>query len=246
MTSWREFSLAAGLSVAALGSAAAPCAAQDPGRAPADSVISRVLDAYGGIDAIRAIDALRQEGILVAMQGEHGRLTRLCGGPDALAVLVEYPDRSELRVLEEGSALRGADAATLSAVSGPLKDAMVLQAARTWLPRLLDERRADATVSGSEGGRTILDVRIGESLVLRAFVEDVTGLIVRSESVLESAPGPIGFATDYSDFRRVAGVVFAFREETFASGMHTGSTVLESVEVNPTGARATLHPPKGS
>ena len=134
----------------------------------------------------------------------------------------------------------------LALVSGPLAGAMVLQAARSWLPQLLDDRRADATVAGSADGRTILAVRIGEGLMLRVFVEDATGLIVRSESVLEAAPASIGFATDYSDFRSVEGVVFPFREETFASGIHTGSTVLELVEVNPRGARATLPVPGGT
>ena len=38
-------------------------------------------------------------------------------------------------------------------------------------------------------------------------------------------------------------VVFAFREETYASGVHTASLVLESVELNPEGARARLPVP---
>ena len=121
---------------------------------------------------------------------------------------------------------------------------MVLQAARAHLPRLLDDYRDATVLEGSEEGRTALAVRIAEDLVLRVFVEDETGFILRTESVLESAPGPVGFATDYSDHRMVDGVLFAFREETYASGFHTGSTVLESVEVNPEGGRAKLPVPE--
>lgn len=211
-----------------------------------DSVIDRVLAAYGGLEVIRAVDSYRQEGLLVALQsGSHGRVYRIAAGPDRLSVLMEYPDRSEVRTLESGFARRGPAPAAVVEVSGMLAGAIVLQAARAWLPWILDDRRSDAVVVGSAEGRTILDLRIADNLMLRAFVDEETSLIVRSESVLESAPGTIGFATDYSDFRSVSGVLFAFREETFASGIHTGSTVIESVEVNPRGERARLPVPKG-
>lgn len=210
-------------------------AAPDP-----DSVINRVLEAHGGAEAIRAVDSHRQEGLLVTQGGAHARLYRISRGPDRLSVLMEYSDRTEIRVLEDGSAWRGPASNALTEVEGPLQGAVVLQAARLWLPRYLDDHRSGVTIAGSAEGRTILAVTVGEGMDLRVFVDDETGLIVRSESLLTAAPTPIGFATDYSDYRRVSGVLFAFREETFASGFHTGSVALESVEVNPSGARATL------
>jgi hypothetical protein len=158
---------------------------------------------------------------------------------------VEYPGRVELRLLEDGVAWRGPDPASLAEVTGPLRGAMVLQAARAYLPRLLDDNREATVAEASSDGHTVLAVRVAADLVLRVFVDDETGFIVRTESVLESAPGPVGFATDYSDHRTVDGVVFAFHEETFASGYHTGSTALESVEINPQGARAKLPVPGG-
>lgn len=213
----------------------------------AGRLVSAVLDAYGGVTAIRGVSSYRQEGMMVAVQGGgHGQLYRISTGPEHLSILVAYPDRNELRILQDGAAWRGPDAASLSRVAGPLEGAMVLQAARSWLPRLLDDRRDEVVLAGSSGGRTALDVRITSDLVLRVIVDDATHLIVRSESILESAPGPVGFATDYSDFRMVDGVLFAFREETFASGFHTGSAVLGSVELNPKGQRALLPVPKGS
>lgn len=212
----------------------------------ARQVVERVLKAYGGADAIRRVNAHRQEGMLVAVRGAlHGRLYRISTGEDRLSILVEYPDRSELRILEGAKAWRGPGAGALAEVGGPLRGAMVLQAARAWLPRLLDAHRSDVSVAGASDGRTVLDVRVADGLVLRVFVEDSTGFVVRSESILEAAPGAVGFATDYSDFREVGGVVFPFREETFASGFHTGSAVLQLVEVNPKGDRARLPVPRG-
>ena len=40
--------------------------------------------------------------------------------------------------------------------------------------------------------------------------------------------------------REVDGVVFAFHEETFASGVHTSSMEISTVELNPEGDRARL------
>lgn len=209
-------------------------------------LIDRVLEAHGGAQAVRAVDSHRQEGMLVAVRGgAHGRLYRISEGPEKLSILIEYPGRAELRILEDDSAWRGPEPASLAEVTGPLRGAMVLQAARAYLPRLLDDMRAATTLEGREGGRTALLTRIAPDLLLRTFVQDESGLVVRTESVLVGAPGPVGFATDYSDHRSVDGVVFPFREETYASGYHTGSTVLESVELNPGGARARLPLPRG-
>ena len=81
--------------------------------------------------------------------------------------------------------------------------------------------------------------------MLRVFVDDETSLIVRTESVLESGPAMVGFATDYSDHQMVDGVVFAFREVTYASGQRTATTMINSVELNPEGPRARLPIPQG-
>jgi hypothetical protein len=39
------------------------------------------------------------------------------------------------------------------------------------------------------------------------------------------------FVTEYGDFRKVGGVLFAFRERNFAGGTYTAETVLDTVEL---------------
>lgn len=210
-------------------------------------IVERVLEAYGGEDAVRSVRSYRQEGMLVtAVGGAHGQVYRISEGPGKLSVLVDYPGRSEVRLLEDGAAWRGTSPASLAPVEGPLEGAMVLQAARIALPRLLDDLRAETSLEGpSEEGRTVLAVRLSPDLALRVFVDDETSLIVRTESVLESGPAMVGFATDYSDHQMVDGVVFALREVTYASGRHTATTMINSVELNPEGPRARLPIPQG-
>jgi hypothetical protein len=212
-----------------------------PPPAAAQSVLDRVIAAYGGPEAVLSVDSFREEGMLVARNGGgHGQVVRISGGAETLSIMVSYPDRTELRLLENGRGWRGPGPQDMAEVQGPLLMAMVAQAHRARVPRILLDARSQVTVETTDDGAPVLVLPVGDAMALRMYVDPETHYIVRSESVFLNAPGPLGFATDYSDFRRVGGVVFPFREETFASGVHTASTVLGSVELNPTGARALL------
>jgi hypothetical protein len=236
------------MTVALAGSALPAISHAQSVRSDPGPVVDRVLEAYGGGDVVRSVDSYRQEGMLVTSRGAaHGQVYRISEGPSKLSILVDYPGRSEVRLLENGVAWRGTSPSSLTLVDGPLQGAMALQAARIALPRLLDELRAETTLAEpSEEGTAVLDIRVGEDLILRVYVEEATSLIVRTESLIESAPAMVGFATDYSDHRSVDGVVFAFREETYASGHRTATSIIESVELNPEGPRARLPIPQGN
>jgi hypothetical protein len=65
---------------------------------------------------------------------------------------------------------------------------------------------------------------------------------VRSSGVLDVPGMKTNFATDYSDFRTVDGVLFSFREANFASNQSTGDTVITRVVVNPTIADKDFRP----
>jgi hypothetical protein len=203
--------------------------------------VDRVIEAYGGADAITAVESFRQEGMLVARNGGgHGQVVRISTGPATLSVLVEYPGRPEIRIVDGEAGWRGNTPQDLQEVRGPMHSAMVAQAARARIPRILVDLRDQVSEAEPHDGHPVLEVPVGEDVVLRMVVDPETWYVVRSESVLVGMPAPMGFATDYSDFRPVDGVVFAFREETYASGVHTASTVLGSVELNPRGGRARL------
>jgi hypothetical protein len=69
------------------------------------------------------------------------------------------------------------------------------------------------------------------NLNVAMIVDPRTGRMVRSEGALPGPGGQIRFATDYSDFRAIGAVLFAFREANFASGQQTGETRLERIEI---------------
>jgi hypothetical protein len=112
---------------------------------------------------------------------------------------------------------------------------MVLQAARADIPWILEERRGSLKLLPpmDNGKLQGLEIPLGEGLTLTVYVEAATGRVVRSSGVLEAPGMKTNFATDYSDFRAVDGVLFPFREGNFASNQSTGDTVLTKVVVNP-------------
>ncbi|HSM04541.1 MAG TPA: hypothetical protein VK858_07955 [Longimicrobiales bacterium] len=205
-------------------------------------LVDEVIEAYGGTAAIQALDTHRQEGMLVALNGGgHGEVVRISKGIGSLSVLVAYPSGPEIRIVEQGRGWRGGSPQEMAEVQGPLRLAMVAQAARQYLPRLLaDHRERIVLLPPDADSALVLVLPVAQGLELRMFVDPDTRYITRTESVFTEMGGPFGFATDYSDFRDVDGVVFAFREETFASGVHTASLVLSSVELNPPPMRARL------
>lgn len=219
-------------------------------------VIDRVLAAYGGAEAVRAVRSLRQEGLVVTTgAGEHGTTVRIAHCPDRLALVVEYASRSEIRILDERGGWQGASPSALSAASAPMQAAMALQAARACLPGTLDAYRSTARIETDAvppggvretfGALTVLGLEVAPGLGLRIWVSDETGLVLRSESVLAMGAMTMTFASDYADFRPVDGVMFPFREESFASGAHTATIRLNVIEVNPEGDRARLPLPGG-
>jgi hypothetical protein len=111
---------------------------------------------------------------------------------------------------------------------------MILQAARLDLPLLLWRERARVVDRGEvvrDGARLrALAVPLPAGIELVAEIDPGTHRIVRSSGSVPLGGARVEFATAYSDFRVVDGVLFAFREESWASGRHTGATVLSRVQ----------------
>ena len=195
-----------------------------------DQLVSRVARAYGGEKALSRVKAFRETGTLETSRGV-ARTVRIFAPPDRLRVEIEYPGGGgELRVLDGETGYRDGEK-----VVGAPRDAMILQAARLDLPFLLLRNRKKLVDLGElkREGKPMrgIGVALGGSLVLAVTVDPASARIVRSEGGLPGPAGQIRFATDYSGFREAGGVLFAFQEENFASGQHTGETKLEKIDL---------------
>jgi len=229
----RAGALAAALFLGAPGPAGA---GDHPGPDGADELVARVLDAYGGLEALAGVAAYRMEGtVSAAMRKSAGDMVRTFARPARLRVELNYPTEPETRILDGRQGWRTDTSGKTGPVEGMLLGSMVLQAARANLPWLLDERRGGLTLlPPMDGGRTAgLELALGEGLSLTVYVDAATGRIFRSTGILAEGGTKTAFTAEYSDFRPVEGVLFAFRERTWAAGMPTGETVISKVTLNP-------------
>ncbi|MEW6087048.1 MAG: hypothetical protein AB1498_01940 [bacterium] len=218
-----------------------PAAAQSN---DAENFIDQVIEAYGGRQNVFSIKSYRLEAVLQThVRGDNGKVIRVSEGPFRLKVLISYPSDMEIRLLEGEKALRGFGPDKLSSVTGPLRDSMVLQAARANIPWILDSMRLKIRLMKTKEGQSVLVVPLDKGMYMNAFIDAKTHLVTRAETVSEG-PMKLEFAADYSDFRKVDNVLFPFREENYASGAHTATTKVDSIKLNPSGEDLALPIPK--
>jgi outer membrane lipoprotein-sorting protein len=190
-----------------------------------DDVVSKVMKEYGGQPAWQKVTSLRESGTVIPMMRKgDGKMTRFWQKPDKLRIEIVYPAEREVRVVDGDHGTRND-----KEVTGMSLDAMKLQAARLALPLLLADKRATLHDLGMHDGSRMVEIPLSPTLTLTVIIDAKSWHIVRSSG---KASG-LEFVTDYSDFRRSGGLLFAFAEAGMAQGMPTANTKIEAVEINP-------------
>jgi hypothetical protein len=179
---------------------------------------------YGGEAGWQKVASLRETGTVVpVMRKGDGKMTRFWQKPDKLRFEVVYPTETEVRIVDGDHGTRNG-----KEVSGPSLEAMKLQAARLTLPYLLVEKHASLHDLGTKDGVRSVEIPLSASMTLTVNVDPKTWHIVRSTGKASA----LEFVVDYSDFRRVGGLLFPFAEAGAAQGMPTANTKLDAVEIN--------------
>lgn len=201
----------------------------------AAEIVAQVFAACGGKEALGRVRAYRMEGSVTSSLRGAGTMVRTFARPDKLKVSLDYPGHPEQRLLDGTQGWRSDGKGNLLPSEGFLLGSMLLQAARADLPWLLEEKLAlaKALPPMDEGKLAGLEFPLGDGLSLTVYVETATGRIVRSSGVLNTSTLKTSFATSYSDFRSVEGVLFPFRESNSAANTTTGDTIITSVRINP-------------
>lgn len=214
-----------------------------------DEVLAGIVAAYGGTEAVQRLDSYRIEGTTRSqMLGATGTLAREYRSPDRLKVVIDYPQKSEVRILDGDHAWRGAKTG-VRPVEGPMRAAMDYQLLRSELPGVLlrnRERLTDGGLVEHEGGtHRMIILKWSDAVEMRYWVEDGSSRITHVESTLTMGGRKVVFATAYEDFRNVDGVLFPFRETNYASGRHVADTVVERLITDPDelGPFMPPHPP---
>src|SRR6266542_1293278 len=158
-------------------------------------IVDDVIAAYGGAEAWKKVKSFRQVGTVASpMRPAPGQVTRLWTRPDKLTIEITYPTSKEVRVVDGDHGTQNGKEATGMGLA-----AMRLQAARLAIPVLLADHRATVR-------EHVIDVALAPGLTVTLEVDPQTNRVVRSVGKGEG----IEFATTYSDFRTVDGLLFPF------------------------------------
>jgi len=186
---------------------------------PADALVEKVIRAYGGAAAWESVVSFRQIGTVTpAMRPGEGKLTREWQRPDKLRVEIVYQTNTEVRVVDGDHGTQNGKEAT-----GMGLNAMRLQAARLGLPLLLADKKSSLRAVAED----TIEIALAPAVTLTITIDKANGHIIKSVGKAEG----IEFSTNYSDFRMVDGLLFAFREENSAQGTRTGTNQISKIEI---------------
>jgi hypothetical protein len=201
------------------------------GAEDAGAVIDKMVAAYGGQAALEKVAAIREEGKVEATMrvGSSGPIIRTYARQSKLRIQIgEGPKFTEVRVVNGAKGWRNGQEST-----GVSYEAMVLQSARLDLPWLLMKHKSKLVDKGPmerDGQRLqVFELPLENGLSVSAGIDPATGHILFSSGTTKA--GSMTFETAYDDFRKVEGVLFAFKETNMAQGTKTAETFLSKIEI---------------
>lgn len=213
----------------------ASAGAKEAGRA----LFAKVVEGLGGSQKVAAAKDVRIKGKATVQtpQGEMAlTITQVTVFPDKLQQEIQAPFGQITTVFTPQAAF----------MSGPMGNQDLPVSAReeqakdlARSPLIVAQRAADPKLSLTAAGKetiggveaAILDVAY-EGSETRWFVDPATGRILRISYTATGQQGPATRSTDYSDFRNVDGLTFAFKHESSINGEKAQTMAVEEVKIN--------------
>ena len=242
--------------VVAPGAMAASPSADAPSAKPApaptvDEIVGRYVAARGGIEKLRALRTLRQEGRVSAGAGRDGLVMREIKRPGKIrfeftvqGVTSVFASDGEhgwkVNPLEGETAPKPLpdevliDAREQADIDGPLVD---------WKNKgSRVELVGREAVDGSDAWKLKVTLRSGG--VLTAWVDVKTASLVRTEAARRVRGKQVRIETTFGDYRRTGGILFPHLVTVRASGRpQVLKIVVDKVEVNPALSDTLFTPP---
>ncbi|HKZ33387.1 MAG TPA: pitrilysin family protein [Vicinamibacteria bacterium] len=219
----------------------APAAQAASGSTPEGrALLAKVAEAMGGRAKLQSVRSVRQKASM-RMKTPQGDMSI-----DAESLLV-FPDKQRQQLRTPMGEMTNVVSPEASFVSMPMgtrdmpasQKENALKELRT-NPIALAQRADDAAVSVRAAGSEKIgevEARILELSVegsdVRWFVDATNGRILRTTSHTMGPAGPAEQTLDYSDWRMVDGVAFAFKRTIKRNGEDAGAIELSEVTINP-------------
>ncbi len=202
------------------------------------SIINKVIEAYGGKEVIEGIHAVHAKGKIEAfMLHDQGTYEFYFSRGGKLRVETKYEHSSEVRILNGEKGYRSSDTLPFEEVYGPRFLSMVYQYKHLNILHDLvnGAYRIRSAGLSSENGDNIETFRLKdkEGTVMDISVDKQTFLIVRVTAYFSENNKQIALSAEFSDFRKVEGVVFPFKITNYAGGLKIAQTVIDKYSLNP-------------
>jgi len=206
-----------------------------------DEIVSRYVAARGGREALAAIRTVRMTGRMFAGPGREAIVRREIARPGRIRTEFEFQGTTGVYVWDGSSGSRVSplegtlepeplsdEAAALSAEQADIDGPLVDWRAKGHAVALV----GTTTLPGGAAHELKVALKTGGTRLL--WIDDATGLLVKSASSRTVGGHALQIETTYGDYRRTDGVLFARSIETGAAGRPRRlSIVVDSVEANP-------------
>ncbi len=203
------------------------------GCGPKDSkeqILDEMIGAYGGPENLKKLDSYISVWTMeVRVRPQKGKAVNFVDQAGRLRVELLYPNRAETRVINGTKGYKGYNKEPLQEVHGPKLDSMKLQLMRLYTPLTL-KNKGGITITEGEGVKYIT-LKEG-SLTTVYHVNATTFRIEKVVGTLNMGGREMEFQTEYSDFKKVNGVLMHHRENKFAAGMNTAELFLKEVKLS--------------
>lgn len=212
-----------------------------PARPDVKTLVSKIISAYGGEDAIKHAKKVYAAGDITAfMRNNKGIYARYLERDRKLRVETAYANgSSELRILNGKSGWRRIDKTPLMEVKDYQLLAMVYQYKQLDMPYGLLTGQYNVTDEGGintlNGAEVeVLDVEDSEGPPMKIYVDIKSFRIVRIEGYFFVKGNLTSLGAEFGDFRKVEGLLLPFKITNFGSGQLIGETVIKKYKINPT------------
>ena len=200
-------------------------------------LIARIVEAYGGRDALAKVSSIYARGYCKLYQQDNGGwITRYFQHPRKLRVEAAYRGSPETRILNDTKGWMGAGTAGQKEADRYAYEGLVFQYDYMNLPFSLIDGNKTATYRGKDtAGGAPVDVllfkgREGEEMTL--YVDEKTHLIAKASSPITAPAGKTEIAVEFFDYRDVGGVKMPFRVINSFGPAKVGITYMSEVSFN--------------
>jgi hypothetical protein len=200
------------------------------------SITDKIFETYGGRERIANVMSVAAEGRITSLtRGEAGIYRRALRRDRRLFVYVNYGRSTERSLLDSTRGFQATDG-SVEEVFGPRYHDLVDQYNELDLPfGLLDNTFTITEISrGTLKGTAVRILRLldraGNEIDIYVRTKDY--LIIKCISIFENGLHSTILSTEFSDFRRVEGILFPFRMVKYAGGDLIGEITIRAYLLN--------------